>query len=303
MRSYEQGQEKSCLQIWNLTALGHAVLDHEAVSMSIEFTQPYFCCDVYLNEKLVMGGDGKLYLFGLGKRSRQIFIRDNKLFKTKDRSPINCVRFSADGQRFCVGTNRGSLEVFNCENGGSQSLRLDRGAIVDLAWLNTDELVVSAHNHNLLRVDLRCVRRTRPSFEGHVNNGKRLKFSIDHHFNTLTCCGEDNCIRIWSLASGSLIRLFDFGDLCSRVSSKQFTEDFLLDADQVAAIPAVPEWARPSGIQPVSVHPPKISSLKHYARPSNEQYQVISSSQWNCLKKKPKVLMLGSISDSVDLFY
>lgn len=62
----------------------------------------------------------------------------------------------------------------------------------------------------------------------------------------MTCCGEDKLhIRIWSLASGSLIRLFDFGDLCSKVSSKQFTEDFLLDDDQVAAIPAVPEWARP----------------------------------------------------------
>lgn len=314
MRSYDEGQEKSRLQIWNLTDLGHAVLDNEAISMCIEFTLPYYSVDVYQNTKLVMGGEGKVYLFGLGKRNRQIFIRDNKFLRTKEKSPINCVKFNANGTRFCIGTNRGSLEVFNCERGESQVLRLNHGSIVDLAWLNENELIVSAHNHNLLRVDLRCLRLTRQPFEGHVNSCKRLKFSIDYQFNTLTCCGQDNCIRIWSLASGNLIRLFDFGDLCSRVSSKKFTENFLLHPDQLAGGPVVPEWTaarqRPSTLpsasgaqSAVSIHPPKVSCLKHYARPANEQYQVVNSSQWGCLKKKSKVLMFGAISDSVDLFY
>ena len=239
------------------------------------------------------------------------FLRSHNILRIKE-GIINVVKFSEDGSRLVAGTSRGNLELFKLANDESQTVHLDCGSIVDLAWLNPNELIVSAHNNNLLRIDLRsCGGKNKQvlKFEGHVNSSKRVKFSIDSCYQTLTSCGEDNCTRIWSLASGNLIRLFDFADLCGQVNSKCFTDDYLLEADHLAGVPVVVEpetqraAARPRVGANVSVgHLPKSSCLQHYTQTASEQYQVVSSSQWRCVKK-PKVLMLGSISDSVDLFY
>ena len=314
LRSFENGQEQSSLQVYNLEELDPELEDvppDNEARLIIDFSQPYYCFDLYRNDKLIFGGDSKLFLFDLNKQNRHLSLFDNKLFKTQDSCIFNGVKFSGDGNRICAGTSRGSLELFSATSGFSHSVHLRRGSIVDLAWLNENELIVSAHNDNLLRIDLRfCGENNRVvrAFEGHTNNSKRIKFSIDHCFQTLTCCGDDNCTRIWSLASGKLIRLFDFADLCGKVSSRCFTDNYLLETDQLASVPIVaqPEQ-QASGVRagahwPVGPHPPKTSCLKHYVRPANEQYQVVSSSEWRFLKR-PKTLMLGSISDSVDLFY
>lgn len=302
------------MQIYGLKELEHTPPNNENISVSIEFPRPYYCCDIYLNEKLAMGGDSNIFLFELGKQNRRIILRDNNFLRIKDKCIVNIIKFSEDGKRFCAGTSKGNLEVFTTASGEYYTVHLNCGPIVDLAWLNENELIVSAHNNNLLRIDLRsCGANKRPvlKFDSHANSSKRIKFSIDSCHQTLTSCGDDNCTRIWSLASGNLIRLFDFADLCNKVNSKCYTDDYLLEADQLAGVPVVaqpePQPARvaaqrPVAQRPVAHHPPKASCLKHYARPPNEQYQVVSSSQWRCLKK-PKVLMLGSISDSVDLYF
>lgn len=230
----------------------------------------------------------------------------------------------------------GELHLINLSNGSYDSRVYNPrlGSIVHLEVIDENQLIVSSYDHNLFKIDLRFFDDAKPhktvfKFGGHRNTGKMIKFSVDHHFQTLTSSGDDNCIRIWSIKSGELIRIIDFKDTCERILQEEFSDDFLLDEhnNQVfhradGVVSTATSQARSSHNESTATSSNEsrarstsrqsttrdrsataTKNLNFYNSSNHEQLRVVSSSNWACLKNELRTLMIGSISDSVDLFY
>jgi len=327
--------ENSTLAVYHLPDLDvpltpSYLMSLEGSNLVFEFDSVYFCCDTYLNDCLVLGGDSKCSLFKLSNNeNRSINVAPDHEFKLKSEGIVRSMKFSNDGKTIYCGTDRGKLHLVNLSNDSydSQLYNPQCGPIVDLKLLDEHQLIISSHNHNLFKIDLRYFDESKPlktqfKFEGHRNVCEKIKFSIDDQFQTLTSCGDDNCVRLWSIRTGELIRVIDFKDTCDRIVQKDYSDDFLLDQNytqlfrrsegnipnilprQVAQQNETISSSSSNQLRRISSQQSTVGSCLNYYNGSNRaQYQIVTSSNWNCLKDEPRSLMIGSISDSLDLFY
>lgn len=116
---------------------------------------------------------------------------------------------------------------------------------------------------------------------------------IPIQFNT---CSPFGFVRIWSIESGQLIRRINFDDIYENVKRRKFTNNYLLDTH----FKQVCDKESPLALKKA---PNTSLNLSYYIANTNAQYHAINSSEWKCLNKQPKPLMIGSISDSLDLYY
>ena len=322
VRTIGEQPETSCLAVHHLLDLNSSTpySQHilEMANVTMEYEESYFSCDHYLSTKLALGGEGKVYLFRMINED-YVNIAPHFIFKLKHKDIVQAIKFNENGSRLYCGTNKGNIHVIE-NNKESQVINLNYGSIVDLDYLNENELIISAFNNNLIKIDLRCYSNQNGNqkhllkFDEHINNCKKIRFTIDRCFKTLTSCGQDNLARIWSINSGQLIRLIDFDNTIEHVRNKKFTTDFLLDEQMnqvvkeestaTATSSTLNESNQTTNLgNQLRVLSTNQSNVKFYSKKSNEQYQIVSSSKWNCLNKQTKTLMIGSIGDSVDLFY
>lgn len=230
---------------------------------------------------------------------------------------VRSIKFGKDGKIYC-GTNKGILYIIDSDSVNFRTVNLNCSTIVDLDIINDNELIISAHNNRLFILDLRFVNTKTNviEFKEHFNECKKIKFSRDKRFQTLTSVGQDNIVRIWSEKSGNLIRTINYKDLVDNVRQNIFTDDYILDDNfnQIFSSEKPPvssdlqislEASSSASSSASSVANQRVEGkcLDHYTLSTQEQYQAVLTSDWLCLSKEPRITIFGSNSNSIDSFF
>lgn len=167
-------------------------------TMAMEFDEPYLCCHNHFGRKLALGGESKIVTFDIVNDDNGTNLNPRSSLESKSKCTVQTIKFDQHGNSLYCGTDTGELLNFDLiNNQESQAINLKCGPIINMDRFNENELIIQASDNNLFKIDLRFCdqRRYLLKFDGHVNNSRKIKFSIDRCFNTITCPGSDNTIR------------------------------------------------------------------------------------------------------------
>jgi len=162
--------------------------------------------DFYLNvldwstqDVLAVGLLNSVYLWSAST------LKVTRLCEFNGNNPVTSLAWSADGLQLAVGTNVGSMHLFDVQRTKETARFLDHsGRIGSLAW--NDQLLATASRDRTIGLrDLRSTDAT-ASLEAHKQEVCGLKWSLDGR--QLASGGNDNQVLLWELHSSSPLARF-----------------------------------------------------------------------------------------------
>ncbi|RWS26613.1 DDB1- and CUL4-associated factor 4-like protein [Leptotrombidium deliense] len=181
------------------------IADH---NLNFEFHEAFNACAGILPHTFAIGGQNVIRLFkpfGQSNNNLRPSFDDHTSFKVK--GIVSSLKFDSNGKTFFAGTNKGKIHRFDVNvKKEIQTLNLKTRSIVYLHPLqNSNQLIASCHENDLLLVDFRMPNRHLLSYSGHVNDCKKIPVSVDEAMGIVCCEGKDSVVRFWSLQSGKLL--------------------------------------------------------------------------------------------------
>lgn len=128
-------------------------------------------------------------------------LKVTKLCEFSGNNPVTSLGWTSEGKELAVGTNVGSVHVFDVEQSKEVGRFLDHsGRVGTLGW--KQQLLATASRDRLIGLrDLRVKSDLVATFKGHKQEVCGLKWSLDGH--QLASGGNDNQVMLWDLHSSA----------------------------------------------------------------------------------------------------
>jgi len=170
-----------------------------------EFRETFYSCSCHNFQTLAIGGQDFIRLFTSTYENSLDSINYHTLIKLDGKA--TSLKFSPDGNRLYAGTNTGLLVLFDVRNKKEiNRISLNTQSIAYLHLCRqSEDIIASCHNNQLLSVDVRNLKAPLLTFQGHVNDCHKIPVSVDESVNIISSMGRDYYVRFWSLKSGRLL--------------------------------------------------------------------------------------------------